>query len=55
MTPPKVNNPMVTDTKDSEEKEIPNKELKNMINEMKENMCKKMNKFKEMKEHDIKR
>jgi hypothetical protein len=26
-----------------------------MINEMKENMCKKMNKFKEMKEHDIKR
>jgi hypothetical protein len=48
MTPPKVNNSTVTDTKDSEEEKKPN-DLKNirMINKMREDMYKKMKEFKE--------
>jgi hypothetical protein len=49
MTTPKINNHTVTDTKDSKEEERSDKELKNMIirmiNEMKVDIYKKMNEF----------
>jgi hypothetical protein len=47
ITPPNFNNPIVTDTKDSEVSEIPEKELKRMIIRMTNEIKQDVNEFTE--------